>query len=187
MVNLMYQFIQGYQFCCLFKETLRYMSILGIYWLHKRPCKTLIMSRGCVWNQWMLRDHMGSGSFSEETIIYMVTHLQNSLAHDKKPKKKSLIFVFFCLFWPHPWHVEVPRPGIEPPQQQPQLLQWQCWILNPLHHRELLKPKKKSDLIPPVKSYLPSQGCQCQSEFLLLRSYWSFLFLNLYFGLFTKD
>ena len=35
------------------------------------------------------------------------------------------------LFWLHPWHVEVPGPGIEPtPQQWPEPQQWQCWILN---------------------------------------------------------
>ena len=36
--------------------------------------------------------------------------------------------VFFCfLFWPHPWYLEVPGPGIKPtPQQLPKPLQWQC-------------------------------------------------------------
>ena len=55
------------------------------------------------------------------------------------------IFVFvyflwflFLFFWPHPWHVELPRPGMEPSlQQRPKLLQLQCHILNPLHHRKL--------------------------------------------------
>ena len=39
-------------------------------------------------------------------------------------------------FHSHPGHAEVSRPGIKPtPQQQPtpELLQWQCQILNPLH------------------------------------------------------
>ena len=28
---------------------------------------------------------------------------------------------FFFIFWPHPWHAEVPWPGIElVPQQRPQ-------------------------------------------------------------------
>ena len=40
-------------------------------------------------------------------------------------------FFFFFFFWPHPWHVEVLRPGIKPmPQQQPELLQWQHQFLN---------------------------------------------------------
>ena len=40
----------------------------------------------------------------------------------------------------YPWHVEVPRPGVEPAsQQQPKPLQWQCWILNALHHKETPK------------------------------------------------
>ena len=36
------------------------------------------------------------------------------------------------IFWPCPWHVEVPRPGIEPEPPQ-----WQSQILNVLCHREL--------------------------------------------------
>lgn len=42
----------------------------------------------------------------------------------------------FILFWPSLWHVEIPRPGIEPTQQQwPKSQQWQCRTLSPLHHR----------------------------------------------------
>ena len=26
--------------------------------------------------------------------------------------------IFFFFFWPHPWHAEVPGPGIKPPSQQ---------------------------------------------------------------------
>ena len=45
-------------------------------------------------------------------------------------------FFFFFFFWLHPWHVEVPQPRTEPvSQQQPKLQQWQCQILNPLHHQ----------------------------------------------------
>ena len=41
-------------------------------------------------------------------------------------------FFFFFFFFLHPKHMEVPGPGIKAmPQQQPELLQWQCWILNP--------------------------------------------------------
>ena len=40
------------------------------------------------------------------------------------------------IFWPCPEHVEVPWLGTEPePKQLPELLQWQCWILNLLHHK----------------------------------------------------
>ena len=48
------------------------------------------------------------------------------------------------LFWGggvgglHPWHTEVPRPGVEPmPQQRPKPLQGQYQILNPRSHTEL--------------------------------------------------
>ena len=39
----------------------------------------------------------------------------------------------------HLWHVEVLGPRIEPlPQQRPEPLEWQHWILNPLHHKGTL-------------------------------------------------
>ena len=42
----------------------------------------------------------------------------------------SLYLIIF-FFWLHPWHVEVPEPGIKPAPQQ-----WQCQIiLNPLSHQ----------------------------------------------------
>ena len=42
----------------------------------------------------------------------------------------------FFFFWLHPWCMEVTRPGTESvPQQQPEPLQWQCRIHNPLHHK----------------------------------------------------
>ena len=45
-------------------------------------------------------------------------------------------FVWSGFFWPHPWHVEVPGPGIKPtPQLQPVPQLHQLWILNPLHHK----------------------------------------------------
>ena len=47
------------------------------------------------------------------------------------------IYIFFlpCL-----WHVEVPTPGIKTiPQQWPKPQQWQCQILNPLHHKGIPK------------------------------------------------
>ena len=47
------------------------------------------------------------------------------------------IYLFIYLFiLPHSRQMEVPRPGIEPtPQKWPKPLQWQCRILNPLHHK----------------------------------------------------
>ena len=44
--------------------------------------------------------------------------------------------IFFFLFWPNPWPVEVPGSGIKPKlQQQPKPLQWQCCILYHLSHK----------------------------------------------------
>ena len=41
-----------------------------------------------------------------------------------------------CVPRPPSWHVEVAGAGTEPvPQQQPEPLQWECQILNPLHHK----------------------------------------------------
>ena len=49
-------------------------------------------------------------------------------------QRSYLIFVMYLFtFWPHPYHAEVPRPGIEPAAQLcpvPQL--WPCQILNSL-------------------------------------------------------
>ena len=46
-----------------------------------------------------------------------------------------LVFKFFFIFWPYPWHLEIPRPEIKPaPQQCPKPQQGQCQILNPLGH-----------------------------------------------------
>ena len=39
----------------------------------------------------------------------------------------------FFFFWPHPRHIEVPRPGTKSePQLGPTPQLWQHWILNPL-------------------------------------------------------
>ena len=47
-------------------------------------------------------------------------------------------YLFF--FWLSLQHTEVTWPGIKTaPKQEPELLQWQCWILNPLHHKEAPK------------------------------------------------
>ena len=44
--------------------------------------------------------------------------------------------LFLFLFWPCPWHVEIPGPGIGPtPQHQSEPLQQQHQILNPLSHK----------------------------------------------------
>ena len=50
-------------------------------------------------------------------------------------------------FSPHPWHVEVAGPGIEPaPQQWCELLRWQHWVLNLLSH--MATPRENLSSIP---------------------------------------
>ena len=45
-------------------------------------------------------------------------------------------FSFIFYFWPHPWHVEVPRPGITPAPKQPlELQQGQGQPLSLLNHK----------------------------------------------------
>ena len=52
-----------------------------------------------------------------------------------EPKMESLVKVIFFSYLAVPAAC-VPRPGIKPATQQcPELLQWQCWILNPMHHK----------------------------------------------------
>ena len=33
--------------------------------------------------------------------------------YKETPNVQSIFFFFFFLFWPHPWHMEVPTPGTE--------------------------------------------------------------------------
>ena len=48
---------------------------------------------------------------------------------------------YYYFWWLHPWHVEVPGPGIEPaPQQWLEPLRWQCLFLNLLPTRILCQP-----------------------------------------------
>ena len=50
--------------------------------------------------------------------------------------KIVLVFIikkYFILFWPHPWHMEIPGPGIKSELQlRPMPHLWHCWILNSL-------------------------------------------------------
>ena len=56
----------------------------------------------------------------------------------KKKKKREREKENFPFFFGHAHarQAKIPRPGIEtPPQQQSKPQQWQCWILNLLHHQ----------------------------------------------------
>ena len=44
--------------------------------------------------------------------------------------KNPNLFILFCFLWPHPQHIEVPRPGMESePQLLPSPQLWKCCIL----------------------------------------------------------
>ena len=74
---------------------------------------------------------------SDITCIYW-SLLSPGLYHNKLCLELLLLFFFlfvcffvFCfLFLPHPWYVEVPRPGIESVPQQ-----WRYQVLNLLSHQ----------------------------------------------------
>ena len=79
-----------------------------------------------------------------------------------------LILSLIYLFWPHPQHVEVPGPGIEPmPQQLP--LQWQCQILNLLCHKRT--PLKIFDHIKTLKTGVPVVAHQKQIWLVFTRTW----------------
>ena len=56
-------------------------------------------------------------------IFKMVPMMFQYLLPPFVPKKNLIIQSRFYFFWPHPWHAEISRPGIE--QEWPQPLQWQ--------------------------------------------------------------
>ena len=63
----------------------------------------------------------------------MIQKLQEMSSVQKHFKKT--IFIYLLSLWPHPWHMEVPGPGIKSkPQLWPMPQLRQCWILNPLSH-----------------------------------------------------
>ena len=50
------------------------------------------------------------------------------------PELYTVFYEYY--FWLHLWHVEVSGPGTDPVPQQPlELMQGQCWVLNPLCHK----------------------------------------------------
>ena len=62
------------------------------------------------------------------------------------PYHKIHLFFFFLLW---PWHTEIPRLGIEPvSQRQPKPQQWQCEVINPLHHQGFPKSTLLKCIIP---------------------------------------
>ena len=68
------------------------------------------------WHIWWESPYM-PGLISELSVLFC-WFIYHSLCH------------YHTFFLPHPQHMEVPRPGIEPKPQQ-----WQCQILKPLYHQ----------------------------------------------------
>ena len=99
--------------------------------------------------------HLGSlvccPSFSGFPFL-LLTPAPSSLSPDPVLKNLTpiLLFIFFAFLGPHPWHMEVPRQGVELELQLPAYTTatatqdpscicnlhhslWQCWVLNPLN------------------------------------------------------
>ena len=75
--------------------------------------------------------HLKSNHTTVTTLHFWFWHYVHgeslTLLKKKKKEKRGLKQLFF---WLHPWHAEVPGPGIKPmPQQWLEPLQWQCQIL----------------------------------------------------------
>ena len=97
---------------------------------------------------------------TEEIVFLIWLHLEKSwrktlfgCACVLWKEKEYFIFHFFknvFVFWPCPWHVEVPGPEIELPSQQwPEPQQWQHQIPNPLCY-------EGTHLFSTCESYNPS-------------------------------
>ena len=57
--------------------------------------------------------NVGEGKFLP--LEFLGAGLIIKLTQDRLRGEKQM---FLNFIWPHPWHVEVPRPGIEPTPQQ---------------------------------------------------------------------
>ena len=96
---------------------------------------------------WVLSVDLASrASLNKPTIISGVFLLINPSAKQEAFPRLLWLrgrfreYLFLFLFWLHPCHVEVPRPGVEATlQQQPEPQQWQHWILNLLSHQGALR------------------------------------------------
>ena len=112
---------------------------------HLGQSKSLWGPRG--WTTWSGKVcFMKSWGSSSPFLLYffawhelLIPPTQNSCKSYHCPSSTTLWMIFIkkkFFFWPGPWHVEVPRLGTVPePRQQPEPLQWQGRILNPLHHK----------------------------------------------------
>ena len=101
--------------------------------------------------------------------------------------KKPLYIQSYTFFWPHPRHVEIPGQGNKlVPQQQPQLLQLQHWILSLLEERGEQKcfqtenslckgPGVGRDLMRKFWTTLPWNQMNTKQYFLFAISWFHFL------------
>ena len=105
-------------------------------------------------SQWGL-----SASYSKTAILlyyYLFKHISIMLQWLQETLNSTIWHIihycplqipFFFFFLPFPEHMEIPWPGMGPaPQQWPKPLQWQCQILNLLHHKRT--PFSSFSLLP---------------------------------------
>ena len=112
----------------------------------------------------MLVEIQNEGFLTEKQIIHSVNN--------------TFLFLFF---WLHPWHVEVPGPGVKPmPQQQLEHWQWQCRILSLLQHQ---RSPISNSWIPTVYCGICNSAAKQNYQQLDYMAVLSFIFSD---GLITK-
>ena len=110
--------------------SLHFYSVGTPGWTYLRPKKTRIRggSQDRLWGHFPL----SMCFWVRPWVSKLSKYCQMSPLH-RQLLFKVCLFCFIFVFWPHPQHVEVPGPGMDPaPQQWPELEQWQRLILNPL-------------------------------------------------------
>ena len=97
------------------------------------------LCQGCVMNGPCCADvNIQPQSFP--SLSYTVSRVRELLSSPfltsvSPPTCKDLPTQGCLFFWPHPQHMDIPRPAIEfEPQLQPRLQLWPCPALNPLCH-----------------------------------------------------
>ena len=72
-------------------------------------------------------------------FMYTIEYRQLQSQHCTPAFQLFAIYLYVLFFWLCLWQMKIPGPGIKSSLQwQSKLLQWQCWNLSLLHHKELL-------------------------------------------------